>query len=180
MRCALQIFIVFSVIGCSAGYRPNRDSSSLASSKLSAPERAFLLDLADSMRGQSEICQVAAEKAQNRQIAEFAKNFEDDAKPIRQRALKLLADNQLKDTDEPPPKAVQQMTELRSLSGPDLDRTYIAAAIRELLLDISRCETQVRDGADAQVKTFARDTLPVLHKQLDEAQRISASLPAAK
>lgn len=180
MRRIISVPIAFLLVGCTTGYRAANDKSSLARSTLAAPERAFLVDMADSMRDQNKLADLVEKRSKNSSVRDLARQTAKTAKILHAHFAKALAAHNLKASPELSPKTAERIKKLDSLKGVELDRTYVTNQISDLLMDISRCETQARQGQDAGVKALAQQSLPSLNQLLKVAQKTSAALPPAK
>ena len=67
---------------------------------------------------------------------------------------------------------------LAQLRGPDFDREYMSAMVKDHETDVKDFDTQSKDGNDADIKAFARKTLPTLQEHLKMAQAAAQKVGA--
>jgi putative membrane protein len=75
-------------------------------------------------------------------------------------------------TNDLKPDARDEEGKLRSMRGRDFDRDFGNAMVMDHQMDVADYEAQARDGSP-QTKQLAEQTLPVLHRHLDMAQRLA-------
>jgi putative membrane protein len=63
---------------------------------------------------------------------------------------------------------------LEGLNGTDFDKAYSKMMVKDHVDDISEFEKEVKKGQDADVKSFAENTLPTLRHHLMLANRLSS------
>lgn len=66
--------------------------------------------------------------------------------------------------------------ELREAPEADFDRAYIRMVVRGHMDSVSRLRRMALDGQDAEVRGYARQTLGIVQRHLDEAKRIDATM----
>jgi putative membrane protein len=65
---------------------------------------------------------------------------------------------------------------LSKLSGAQFDREYIAEMVKDHQEDASQFQKQISAGKNAQLKSFASDTLPMIQQHLKMAQDTQSKL----
>ena len=70
----------------------------------------------------------------------------------------------------------EKIDRLTKLQGADLDREYMKQVVDGHQASIKLYEIQAQSGADADLKSFARDTLPALREHLKKAQSVAEKL----
>jgi putative membrane protein len=126
-----------------------------------------------------ETSKIAAKRASNAEVKAFAKMMVSDHTKANDK-LKKLAQNKgitLPDKQE----VMSEATSLGDKKGNDFDMAYMQAAGADAHQKaVSLFEQESGSGQDAQLRAFAKATLPTLKKHLKEAQTIQASLEAKK
>ncbi len=69
-----------------------------------------------------------------------------------------------------PEEAQQLQDELQQKSGPEFDQAYMAAMVEDHEKAVALFEQQAGSGEDADLRSFAEETLPVLQEHLDMAR----------
>lgn len=126
-----------------------------------------------------ETSKVAAKQASNAKVKSFAKLMVDDHTKANDKLKKLA-----KSKGITLPEKQEVMSEVTSLSdkkGNDFDIAYMQVAGAEAHQKaVGLFEQESSSGQDAQLRAFAKATLPTLQKHLKEAQAIQASLEGKK
>src|SRR5690606_38864196 len=68
----------------------------------------------------------------------------------------------------------ESKSKLEALSGQEFDRAYIEAMVKDHEKAVAMFEKQSRTSKDAELKTFAEKTLPVLKQHLDHARTLAS------
>src|SRR6478752_6602078 len=77
-------------------------------------------------------------------------------------------------------KAKAEHDRLSKLSGEQFDRVYMQLMVRDHRKDVSDFRKQSTSAKDADVKSFASQTLPTLEDHLKMAEQAQTSLNAAR
>ena len=70
------------------------------------------------------------------------------------------------------------MDKLSKMRGAEFDRAYMREMVEDHDKDVKKFRQQAEHGNDADLKTFAQNTLPVLEQHQKMAHDISKSLTA--
>jgi putative membrane protein len=76
-------------------------------------------------------------------------------------------------TDEPSPDGQQLMTRLQGLSGAEFDRAFAQGMVESHRKTIAMYEQQEQAGGPEQVTALVRQSLPVLRKHLEQAEKLA-------
>lgn len=89
--------------------------------------------------------------------------------------LKSLADSkQISLTEALSPDGNAALTKLERLVGTDFDQAYSQMMVKDHVEDVSEFEKEVKKGQDADIKSFAENTLPTLRHHLMLAKQLSS------
>ena len=77
--------------------------------------------------------------------------------------------------DEKHRKTTEKLSKMR---GAEFDRAYMREMVEDHDTDVKKFRQQAQHGSDADLKTFAQNTLPVLEQHQKMAHDISKSLTA--
>lgn len=69
-----------------------------------------------------------------------------------------------------------EIEDLQNLKGEDFDRAYMKHMVKDYKSDVAEFKTEVIDGDDPELKTWAAQTLPVLQEHLKMAQSVEDSV----
>jgi putative membrane protein len=71
-----------------------------------------------------------------------------------------------------------EMDKLAKMSGPEFDKEYMSAMLKDHETDVKDFDTQSKEGNDAEIKAFAGKTLPTLQQHLSMAQQAAQKVGA--
>lgn len=119
---------------------------------------------------------LAAQKAQNPRVKDFARRMTDDHGKGNDK-LGLLA----RGAEVPLPKDFDldhrvMRDELDKLTGTAFETAYIRGQVRGHQKTAQLLEWEIGSGQDARVRTYAMQTLPLVMEHLSEAQALQAEL----
>ena len=72
--------------------------------------------------------------------------------------------------------AAPPANQLAGLSGPQFDRAFMADQIKNHQEAIQLFQAEAQSGQDPRLRKYASDTLPMLYRNLQDAQAIAARL----
>jgi putative membrane protein len=144
-----------------------------ADTGLSPADRAFITKAAQAGLMEVAAGKLAAQHGLDPAVKAFGQQMVTDHTAANAK-LKSLADSkqmQLPDSVSADENAA--LGKLESLIGVDFDKTYSDMMVKDHVDDISEFEKQLKKGQDADVKSFAENTLPTLRYHLMLANRLS-------
>ena len=151
----------------------------LASVSLAKDDSKAFLKMAAS-NGSAEVQQakLALTMASNPDIQAFSKKLIADHDSAHGKIMTLAKTGKVMLATEPTAKQKAELERLSKLSdrNRDFDREYLAATVKNHEKSIKAYEKQAKMGTDADVRAFAKQTLPVLKAHRDEAAVISTRL----
>src|SRR5882757_4092266 len=136
-------------------------------------DKKFLKDAALGGMTEVELGKLAAEKASNEAVKQFAqKMVEDHSKAVDE--LKQVAGSQsVRVPDSLDSKHRSRIDKLSKLSGPDFDRAYVKDQLKDHQQDVREFQMEAQNGTDANVKSYAAKTLPTLQQHLEMAKNLN-------
>jgi putative membrane protein len=69
---------------------------------------------------------------------------------------------------------------LQGMSGSDFDKAYMEAMVKDHQKDIDEFQREADSGKDADVKSFASETLPTLREHLQMAKDAASAVGASQ
>ena len=143
-----------------------------AKAKLDAQDRKFLMDAAQGGLLEVEAGRLALERASSEQVRQFAQQLVKDHTDANEKLMQIAQDKGIELPKQLDAKHKQQLDKLSKLQGEEFDRAFITQlGHKDHKKDIQAFEKQARQGKDAELKSFAEETLPVLQKHLSMAQK---------
>ena len=65
---------------------------------------------------------------------------------------------------------------LKTKSGADFDKAYVAAMVKDHEEDVKEFKREVNKGKDEHIKAFASETLPVIQGHLEKIKAIQSKM----
>ncbi|HKO67755.1 MAG TPA: DUF4142 domain-containing protein [Burkholderiaceae bacterium] len=153
--------------------------TSRSNTSLAAGDRDFMMKAAQSDVAEIKGGQVAKEKASSDAVKRFAdKMVTDHTKTSGQ--MKAMAESRsVALPTTPTAKDERDMKKMSGMSGTDFDRAYMDSQVRAHRDAVSLFKKQSKSGKDAELKSFAANTLPALEEHLKMATDLSKTVNAA-
>lgn len=138
---------------------------------------AFLSDVEQTNITEIDLAQLALRKTANADIQRLANQLITDHTKASQELLALTASRQLSLNEDLTPDQQAEFDRLQRLSGPDFDREFLRFNLVGHRHSIASFQQRAAADADQGVRSFARQTLPVLKMHLSMAQEALDRLP---
>lgn len=140
-------------------------------------DRTFYNRAAESGQFEVEISKLAEDKAASQEVKDLARMMVDDHTKANQELMSIAQKNQVQLATALPARETKRLEHFRSMTGADFDRAYVEELIKDHRSTISLFEHEADKGSDADVKTFASNTLPTLRQHLQHAEQVLSTLP---
>lgn len=167
-----------SVTSTPAGTSPTTSPTTTSSAVMDSV--TFLAAAYQDGLGEIALSQLALQNSSDANVKAFAERMIGDHTQANQEITRLT---QAKGITLPTVATTEEITlqsSLGSLTGIDFDRAYIAHNVTVHEVDVGNFRMQALSATDADVKTFALNTLPALQVHLLTARGIEGSItPAA-
>jgi putative membrane protein len=164
--------------------RPTTPSESAqrsgASAQLAGADQAFVKEAATGGLMEVELGRLAAEKASSAEVKQFAQRMVDDHGKANQQLSTLAQQKNVQVATELTGKAKAEHDRLSKLSGEQFDRAYMQLMVQDHRKDVSEFRKQSTKAKDADVKSFASQTLPTLEDHLKMAEQTQSALNGAR
>lgn len=138
--------------------------------------RGFMTLAAQSGMAEVEISQIAATKAQNAEVRQFAQRMVNDHTKANNELKQLAQKEGLTLPTEIDAEHRQIRERLSQLSGAEFDREFMNRQVEHHQRDVNLFQNQADNGDDAEVKAFAAKNLPTLRQHLEMAQSINGKI----
>lgn len=165
--------------GASGSSAASNDSSmsspSSSSDKLGWMDKRFVTKAADSGQEEVQIAQLAAQKATNPDVRQFAQQLVDQHTQVNSQLMTIASSKNVKLDPEDTTKD-RTYKRLNKAAGNDFDREFVEHMIDEHEKDIKLFERAANNAKDTEVRQFASNTLPHLRQHLSDVQRLQQSI----
>ncbi|MBV9203557.1 MAG: DUF4142 domain-containing protein [Alphaproteobacteria bacterium] len=184
-KSAFALFILTSAaVLPSALIAPVAAGPALADeAELAGQDTQFLAKAIVSGLGEVELSQVAAQKASQPQVKQFAERMVKNHMAVNDKLMNEAQRHKIKTTGtkgtpplEPNQKAQMTKEQLEGLSGDKLDKAYMQRMIQDHVQAVALFQDEAKNGKDKPLRDFATDTLPALQDHLKQAREIGGQV----
>jgi putative membrane protein len=150
-----------------------------AEQQLAQEDTEFANKAAGDGMAEVKLGELAQQNAEDDQVKQFGQRMVDDHSKANDE-LKSIA--QQKGIDLPkdlPAEAQQAYDELQQKSGDEFDQAYMDLMVEDHQKAIDLFQQEAQSGKDADLQTFAEETLPTLQEHLDLAQQTQKQISAS-
>jgi len=162
--------VMLALVGC-AQQQPATPVPPAATSAPLTSDQNFVDRAALGTGTEVELGQLARTRAGSPAVRAFADRIITDHRQAHARLSRLQRSTQIVAMPVAPPP-----NSLAALSGPQFDRSFIQDQIKNHQEAIQLFQAQARSGQDPRLRKYASDMLPMLYRNLQDAQAISARL----
>jgi putative membrane protein len=121
--------------------------------------------------------QVAASKASSPAVRRFAQDMVTSHTKLNQQLVALAKAKQMTPPSSMDMQHDQMLSTLQGQRGSAFDRAYMTGQVNDHQMSIEAYQTEISNGTDPDVKSFAQQGLPILQQHLAMAQKLA---PAAE
>jgi putative membrane protein len=150
------------------GQKPEQKTEKVA--KLDKYDRDFFDSATVGSLFQVKAGQLAVDKATSPTVKQFAQKMVDDHGKVNDQLKKLGEQKGLTIPDKLDAKRQADYDRLDKLSGEEFDREYMKLMVDEHSAEASAFQREADSSKDADLKSFARQTLPTLKQHIDQAR----------
>ena len=138
-----------------------------------SPDQQFIDQAAAGGMAEVDLGRLAREKAGARDVRAFGARMVADHTRANNRLMALAKRLNMTPAGTPDPQQQSMHDQLAAASGADFDKQYIEGQVTAHQQTIQLFEGEAQGGQDAQLKRFARETLPTLRMHLRRAEAIA-------
>lgn len=142
-------------------------------------DKKFVKDAAMGGLAEVQLGQLAVQKAASPDVKQFGQKMVDDHTKANDQLKQVASQSNIPAPTALDKKHQQQIDKLSKLSGPAFDKAYVKEELKDHKNDVRDFQAEAQGGSDANVKTFASNTLPVLQQHLQLAQNLNKSEKSA-
>ncbi len=125
-----------------------------------------------------ELGNLAQQNAQDADVKQFGARMVQDHSAANQQLMTILANKDVSVPQQLDEKHRKTLDKLSKMRGAEFDRAYMHEMVEDHEKDVKKFRQEAEHGKDADLKTFAQNTLPVLEQHLKLAHEINKSLTA--
>lgn len=143
----------------------------LARADVAQADKDFMTEAAQGGMAEVKMGELARTKAQSDKVKNFGDRMVTDHTKANDELKALAAQKGVTLPTDLGTEEQQTYDKLSQLSGPDFDKAYMDAMVKDHDKDVAAFEKQSKNAKDKDLKSFVQKTLPVLkdHKKMAHA-----------
>jgi putative membrane protein len=143
---------------------------------VSRQDRKFVEQAAEGGMAEVQLGQLAAQRAQDPAVRDFANRMVSDHTPANQRLMTIAATAGITPPDKLDFMHRHSMKKLGKADAKDFDMDYIESQVKDHEKMAELMEDEIKDGQNPELKQFATDMLPRIREHHQMAQRLEEQL----
>ena len=175
---ATSVAALVVLAGCEATDKAATDVKSAAQVQttptLSTTDATFINSVSQAGLEEIKFAQLAETSSHNRHVKSFAAKMVSDHTAANQKLTALAQQKGITPTTASDTAHDQMYTQLQGEHGRMFDHDYLAGQIKDHQMVADAMQTEIQNGTDADVKSFASMTLPTIQQHLKMAQSLAA------
>jgi putative membrane protein len=156
-----------------------RNSESKKDDKLARADRKFIEDAAEGGMMEVQAGQLAASKATDPNVKNFADKLVKDHTNANNELVQLANSKHVELPAGPSRSQRKDIEKMGKFSGKDFDKHFVAMGVKDHEKDIKKFEKASAKAKDPQLKAWIDKTLPTLREHLAMAQKLEHGDAAA-
>jgi putative membrane protein len=135
--------------------------------------KKFIEHAAQGNAAEVALAQVAERRAQNAELRQFATQLRQEHTEANKKLEPIAKQHGVQVNQPLDDKHQKKLEKFGKLSGQEFDREYAKEMLRDHKKDIAKYEKAAKEIDDAEVKKYARETLPTLRQHLQHAKQVA-------
>ncbi len=140
----------------------------------------FMKTLAQGGMAEVDAGKLATTKATNSDVKKFAQQMVKDHSKNNDKLKSLAKDKKVELPTMVDAEHAADKEKLEKQSGASFDTTYIQGQVKDHQKTVQLLEHEIDGGQDADVKAFAKETLPVVQHHLEMAKELNTKVAHEK
>jgi len=153
----------------------NTPSSTVTATPLTKDDSNFVMEAAKGGMMEVQAGQLAQQNAQSQRVKDFGGMMVTDHSKANDE-LKSLVSGRITIPDSLSSTDQKHMNSMKNMKGKAFDKHYISMMVEDHQKDVAKFKKASANCNDAQLKTWATNTLPTLQKHLDSIQAIKKGM----
>jgi len=143
---------------------------------LSKDDSLFVMDAAVGGMMEVQAGQLAQQNGQSQRVKDFGSMMVTDHSKANDELKSYASGHGMTLPADLPADEQKHLDQMKKLKGSSFDKQYISMMVSDHQKDVAKFKKESNDANDAQLKTWAASTLPVLQKHLDSIQAIKKGM----
>ena len=137
---------------------------------ISKSDSEFIMDAAEGGLMEVKLGELAQKNASNADVKKFGEMMVTDHSKTNKQLVSLAEKKNIKIPDNLSSKDMKKYNDRAGDKNADFDKEYMSMMVDDHTKDVSDFEKEADKGDDADIKSFAQNTLPVLRHHLEMAK----------
>jgi putative membrane protein len=150
-------------------------NTALNTTPFSKDDSSFVMEAAVGGLMEVQAGQIAQQNGQSQRVKDFANMMVTDHSKANDE-LKSLVSGRISIVDSLPKDKQKHLDAMKKMKGSAFDKHYISMMVDDHQKDVAKFKKASANCNDAQLKTWATNTLPTLQKHLDSIQAIKKGM----
>lgn len=145
-------------------------------------DRVFAENAVEANAREIQLSQMALEKGSSDAVKDYAKRMVAEHSTANEKLMSIInatIPEQWRPKKEANTKKLNEVRELKKLSGEKFDRQYMAMMVKEHKQAVDLYQKEAKSGVTEELKSFADTTLPTLKEHLKMAQDVARKVGAS-
>lgn len=152
---------------------PTTTTTTTPATPLNKADSTFVLKAAMGGMMEVEAGNIAQQNAQSNRVKAFGSMMVKDHSAANQELMTFASGRGITLPTELPADMKKHLDGMRNMKGKQFDNHYISMMLADHKKDVNEFEKQSNNANDAELKSWAAKTLPVLKTHLDSVQALS-------
>jgi len=165
-------FCTFLACWAVLAHQENTQSASRQTATSRMADEEFAKKAAQGGMAEVKLGQLAEEKAQSGEVKKFGERMVEDHTKANDQLKEVAMKENINLPSDLDPKDEAKYESLSKLSGPQFDKAYSRAMVKDHAQDIAEFRREATNGQKPDLKRFASETLPTLQSHLRQARQM--------
>jgi putative membrane protein len=153
---------------------PNAPINQAATSAEITPlDREFMLMAAQGNNAEIRTSQLALQRSESEEVRDYAQRMIQEHTQANRQLQQIASERGMRLPNDPGPLNAAVEAELAQLSGEEFDRAYIGAQTNAHLRTVALYRTQIEQGQDESLRSYATQLLPSITEHYEMASQMS-------
>jgi putative membrane protein len=144
------------------------------------PDAMFLLSTARGSNAEIALSQLAAERSQDPDVKQFARQVTEDHHRINMELEQLASRRELSIPTAPDELHEKTAAHLSQLSGQDFDKEYVTEMVADHAKMLTKFQNKAKLAQDSQIRQWAASQVPAFRDHYEAAHALNAKLLASR
>ncbi len=150
--------------------------SPAATNTITGADKDFVLQAEKDGIQERVLGRMAQEQSQNDAVKDYGKMLVKDHSDALQKLVDLMNKNGMQQPKGLPEERSEAVKKLQGLSGPGFDKEFVNMMVKDHQKAVDEFRHVAATAQNADVRDYAKNTLPTLEKHLKDAQDLQSKL----